>query len=63
MTYISCETVVHILTSQRRYFIFCGYGTCGTDDIGVGVPEEGPAPRTGPADAGFPTDTGILGRA
>ena len=60
-TYISCETLGRMLPSRLRYSVFRSHGTCGTDDIGVDVPDEGPAPRTGPADAGSPSRNWSLG--
>ena len=52
--YISCETLGRMLPSRLKYSVFRSHGTCGTEDNGVEVPDEGPAPRTGPADAGSP---------
>ena len=53
--HISCETVCRIDPSRLRYSVFRSHGTCGTDDIGVDVPDADPAPSTGPVAAGSPS--------
>ena len=61
-TNTSCDKDERVVPSRLRYSVFLNHGTCGTDDSGVDVPEEGPAPMKGvDEDVGSPSKNWSLG--